>query len=729
MKYNKNAEKADFYVSPDGSDDAPGTLEAPFATLAKARQVVCDILRSARRDAIRVLLRGGNYFLSEPLRFGLEDGGSQESTITYAAYPGECPIISGGVPVKNWRRLREEEEPGHLCPAARGRLWVAEVPEKARNARAFFSGLRRLRRARGDGFAPWADDRIPPEDQFRQIRVPSGAIQPWPDLRDAELVVIPTRKWSMNILPLESVDEASGMVRTAESSTYPMGPNRRPETMWVENTLAVLDAPGEWVLSARESRLYYWPESDRPEDDLVLAVLSELVAVTGVADYDGPADEPVCGLCFEGLTFAHTNRFPWYGRSGRGLQHDWEAFDQPTAMVRFRAAERCAVRACRFVAGDGAGVRMDLHARENIVEGCEIEQLGGCGIVLAGYGPGTKDVNRGHIIRNNHIHHIGLTTWHSPGIFVWQSGHNHIVHNHIHHTPYTGVVVSGRIELVRDRASECAGTIRWDEVNQMLGDEYQAGAWHDPARWKDDWQRREPLLHARDNLIAHNDIHHVMLVMRDGNGIYISGAGGGNIVRRNMVHDCPSQYFSEGIRCDDDQHETLIDGNLVFNLGGVKATGIVIKGVNTITHNIMAATLLAEAKGMVHLAVGPLEGTVIRNNIFYATHPEHFFFKESRVHGEGPKGLLRDCDVDGNLYWNVADAEKAAEHLRESQRQGMEQESKVADPLFVAPGRNDYRLCPESPAHELGVRPGDPAEAGIEADAWTFRRRMREAGG
>ncbi|MCA1809513.1 MAG: right-handed parallel beta-helix repeat-containing protein, partial [Lentisphaerae bacterium] len=441
-----------------------------------------------------------------------------------------------------------------------------------------------------------------------------------------------------------------------------------------------------------------------------------------VTHEDGPADDPVRGIRFEGLTFVHNNRYPVYGRSGRGLQHDWEGFDRPTAMVRFRAAENCAVRACRLAAGAGTGIRMDLHAQNNLVEGCEIEQLGGCGIVLAGYGPGTKDVNRGNIIQNNHIHHIGLTTWHSPGIFIWQSGHNRVTHNHLHHTPYTGIVVSGRINLVRDNTSECAGTIRWDEVDKILGADYEPGAWHDPARWRADWERREPLLHARENILEHNDIHHVMLVMRDGNGIYISGAGRGNIVRRNLVHDCPSQYFSEGIRCDDDQHTTLIDGNVIFNLGGVKSTGIVIKGVNTVTNNIVAAPMIAgQSRSMVHLAVGPLQGTVIRNNILYATHTDHCFYREGRVHGEGPKGLLRDCEVEGNVYWNTADPKIATTYLEESQRQGIEQNSIAADPLFVAPARNDYRLRPDSPARGIGISQVAPPQAGVEAEAFTFR--------
>ena len=51
------------------------------------------------------------------------------------------------------------------------------------------------------------------------------------------------------------------------------------------------------------------------------------------------------------------------------------------------------------------------------------------GILLCGYGPGTKDVNRNNIIRNNIVHHVGEIIWNGHGIFAWQSGNNKIINN------------------------------------------------------------------------------------------------------------------------------------------------------------------------------------------------------------------------------------------------------------------------------------------------------------
>ncbi len=70
---------------------------------------------------------------------------------------------------------------------------------------------------------------------------------------------------------------------------------------------------------------------------------------------------------------------------------------------------------------------------ENTISSNHIEQMGGAGIVLCGYGPGTKDVNRKNLVYNNHIHHIGNIYIHSPGIFLWQSGENRVANNLIFH--------------------------------------------------------------------------------------------------------------------------------------------------------------------------------------------------------------------------------------------------------------------------------------------------------
>lgn len=57
--------------------------------------------------------------------FGLEDSGKGDTTITYAAYPGETPVFSSGQQIRGWRKVTAEL-PG-LPEEARGKVCVADV--------------------------------------------------------------------------------------------------------------------------------------------------------------------------------------------------------------------------------------------------------------------------------------------------------------------------------------------------------------------------------------------------------------------------------------------------------------------------------------------------------------------------------------------------------------------------------------------------------------------------
>lgn len=709
----------DVVVSPDGDDAAPGTAQQPLRTLAAAQQRIRALLASKPTRDLRVQLRGGVYRLHEPLVFTPADAPGPGQRVHWEAAPGERPMLSGGWPLGPWQRLLDP--PAALPEAARGKVWYAALPEWADDTcaheiwpRGLYAGDRRLLRARSAGFAPLPDPEGSETSHSDTVRVPEGIAADWPDLRSGELVIIPRHHWTMNVLPLKAFDARSNMLTTAVPCSYEMTANRREQSAWIENVLAVLDEPGEWVFDRDQQRIYLWPDDgDVPSEDICATLLTELVRVEGRLDECDTADTPVRNLTFRGLTFTCHNRYPWHGRTGAGMQHDWEAHDRPTAALRLRGATGCAVEACRFAHGEGAALRLDLYAQRNRVVGNHIEDLGGAGIILGGYGPGTKNVNRRNHILNNHIHHIGRTIWHGPAIFLWQSGENHVAHNLIHHTPYTGIVCSGRIQLDPQGADECSATIRWAEVSELLGPDYVQPAWH--QAWKPDWQRREPLLHSRRNVIAYNEIHNVMQILGDGNGIYISGAGGGNIVRANHVHDCASPHLAEGIRCDDDQHETWIEGNLVHRFAG-KTVGISVKGVNAIVNNIVACPLApATRQGLIALQIGPLHDMPLRHNIVYATSADHPFYMQRRVkvHGDGPPPLVRDCDADDNLYWNTAVPELGEGHLAAERAHGVEHHSRSADPLFADPANGDFTMAPDSPAWQMGIAPLDVGRAGL----------------
>ena len=58
-----------FYVAPNGSDNADGSIAHPFATIERAQEAVREINQSANRD-IYVYLREGTYILNISQEYG-----------------------------------------------------------------------------------------------------------------------------------------------------------------------------------------------------------------------------------------------------------------------------------------------------------------------------------------------------------------------------------------------------------------------------------------------------------------------------------------------------------------------------------------------------------------------------------------------------------------------------------------------------------------------------------
>ena len=718
---------ADFYVATNGNDAWSGALPAPnadasdgpLASLGRARDAVRALVQQGRKG-VTVLIRGGTYRLSETVVFSLADAAPEGATIAYAAYPGERPVFSSGRPVTNWRRL--EEPPAELPEAARGKVWVADVSALG-TFRTLFDGDRELPRARSKGFRQTNSTPRGTKSDNRTVQFPKGAVGPYTSLADAELRIIPCFFWVMNLLPIESIDPATRTLRTTVPGTYPLGQNSMADrpTAWVENVLEALDEPGEWVLDTTRGLLYLWPDGERPSDGIVAPGLTELIRIEGTIDYDGPTDTPVEGIVLRGLTLMHGDRLPWHGRTGWGLQHDWELFDKPTALVRLRGAERCAVEDCTFTASGHSAVRLDLHAQHNRIVGNHIHHVGGVGVLLAGYGPGTKDANKHNEVANNLIHHIGRQYWGSAAIFAWQSGENRIAHNHIHHVPYTAILATGRIHRAPPGPAECSRTIRRHEVPDDF-----AGL---------PWARREPFLHARRNLIAHNDIHDAMETLGDGNCIYVSGAGGGNVVRGNFCHDCVGAYMNAAIRCDDDQHGTLMERNLCTRTGG-HGEGFISKGDNDIINNVVADLRpVHRHRGYIVFPYGNLSGATVARNILYSRRKGQILYHEGGSRRGGGPPRLRDTTTDRNLYCCTSDPAWAAKHFEAQRPHGVDVHSLAADPKFIDLDGNDVRFRPGSPAPGLGIEPLDASQAGLEEPYRTrllgriIRTRIEPGGG
>ncbi|PAY18894.1 peptidase [Rhodopirellula sp. SM50] len=692
---------ADWYVSSNGSDSWSGTLaepnpqgnDGPFATLQRARDAIRQLAKRPSRDLV-VLVRGGTYRLNETVVFGLQDSPLGDATVTYAAYPGETPVFSSGKTIDRWKKVTETL-PG-LPDAAVGHVWAADVSDR------FFTlyddeGL--LPRARSAGFIPLSGG------SRNRLHFPKARLKNWPNVEDVEIIVRPHHAWISNVLPLASVDEQNQMASTSIDATYAMNKLHflpTVESCWVENVLEELDEPGEWVLNTRQGKVYLWPRNQTP---VVAPQLTELIRIEGDVDKQGPEDIPARNLCFRGLTFMHGERY-LLTADDAGLQHDWDMHDKANALVRLRGTENCVIEQCRFAHSGSGAIRVDLHGRQNKISGNHIEHMGGAGILLCGYGPGTKDVNRNNLVFNNHIHHLGRIYLHSPGIMVWQSGNNRVANNLIHDMPYCGIIVSGFMPHFFDRnGRELCRTIRKHEVGDVP---------RNPTL-----EAVRPYLHSRDNTIESNEIHHVMETMGDGNGIYIRGAGAGNVIRRNYIHHLVTPMLMQAaIRTDGGQRDTLIAENLIYKC---MAQGIILKLNNRAENNIVADVLAPPRGYYLSLREGPMEGAVIKRNIFYSVGNETTFIDELAP-GKGRKtedsrgrelARSKDAETDFNIYYSSTDPELAKQMLQKQQSDGVDANSRATDPMFVDPEHGDFRFKPGSPALEMGIVPIDLSRIGL----------------
>jgi len=705
---NAASMNADFYLSTNGSDSWSGTLAAPnaertdgpFASLERARDAVRDLKKSKSTDIV-VLIREGTYPLAKTVVFGLEDSGKGDSTVTYAAYPGETPVFTSAQEIKGWKKVADTLPV--LPEAARGKVLEANVSDR------FFTlydtdGL--LPRARSDGFIPLDGG------SRNQLHFPPGKLKNWSNITDVEIMVRPHHAWIANILPVASVDEANQMAYTSIDATYAINKLHflpTTESCWVENVLEELDEPGEWVLNTKEGKVYLWPRSTTT---VFFPRLIEYILAEGSIDKDGSTDIPVRNLCFRGLTFTQGDRYS-IAEGDAGIQHDWDFMDKANALVRLRGTENCVIEQCHFTHSGSSAVRVDLHGQNTKITGNHVEYMGAAGIVLAGYGPGTKDVNKNNLIYNNHVHHTGRIYWHSPGILMWQTGDNRVANNLIHHTPYTSIILCGCMTDFFTRGGRELGlTLRKDEIGTL------------PRNYGIEDIR--PFLHSRNNLIEYNEIHHSMEIMGDGNAFYIRGAGGGNVFRRNYIHHLVAPMIMQcAIRTDGGQHDTLFAENLIYKC---TSQGIMAKlntrVENNIVVDIILATLGQQARAYsLSLREGPMTGATIKRNIFYAFRDDCTFISElgSGANAtEDSRGrrvaLAKEADTDYNIYFCAADPSLGQEMLKKQQADGIDANSRAVDPMFVDPENGDFRFKPGSPALEMGIVPFDMSKVGLRAD-------------
>ena len=656
----------DLYVATNGNDQWSGTLPAPnatgtdgpFATLERARDAIRKQKKQGLQEPLNVLVRGGTYYLSAPFTLTPEDSGSQEFPITYAAYPSETPVISGGVPITGWKKSDQ------------GNIWTTEVPQVKSGDwyfhQLFVDKARRTRaRMPNDGYFLNEGPIEPLTDRAKARRDPAtkkgfrfrpGDIQPWTNLDDAN--VIQFHSWTASVHWIKELDEENHIVHFTAPANWPTGYWTKNERYYLENFPEALDASGEWYLDRTSGLLSYWPMAgeDPASAQVIAPRLRHLLQIDGKPE-EGTS---VQWVNFKGLSFQHSD---WH-IADKGPA-DGQAAHFLTAAVLAHGAKHCTFEQCEVAHVGEYAMWLASGCADNRVVKCHLHDMAGGGIKIGETtSPKTEALAaERNTVHNCFIHDTGHMFHAGIGVWIGRSSHNTVTHNEICDLDYTGVSVG--------------------------------------------WSWGYAPSSANHNVVEYNHIHHIgRTVLGDMGGIYTLGDSPGTRLCHNIIHDVysPGIGGGAGIYPDEGSTSLLIENNLVYNT----ERGCFSQHYgreNMVRNNIFAFSRtgeIARYREEEHLSF------FFEQNIVYSTSG-HFLI------GNWRNG---NYTMKNNVYWDTStnDPDFTDMGFEDWQDLGRDKGSILADPKFLNPTAFDFRLAPDSPAIKLGFKPFNLDEVGLQGD-------------
>jgi hypothetical protein len=651
-----------FYVATNGSDANSGGSNAPFATLERARDAVRELKRThgGKLDQpVNVLIHGGVYRLTQPLQFAPEDSGTLQCPITYAAFENDRPVLSGGRIIAGWKP----------ATVSGRKLWVADLPavrEGKWNFRELWVNGERRQRARNPnrGFfriTGVPDMKVSEKYNYGQERFQfaPGEIGQYENPEDVELVIMGF--WLSTRLGIANLDAAQNMVTLSRRSTFRLtdGFGRQPALgrYYVENAFELLDAPGEWYLNRKTGKLYYMPMpgEEMQKVEAVAPALESLVRFDG----DARQGRMVEYLAFRGIGFEHAEW--WVPRDDPHSQYQRQASAFVPAAIQLHGARGCSFESCTVKHISQYAIEFSSGSEHGRVAHCEMSDLGAGGIKVGEPDTDPRLLTHDIEIADNHIHHGGRTFHQGHAIWIGHSFHNMVEHNDVH--DFFQIAIS-------------------------LG-------------WS--WTYSNRLAH--DNVVEYNHVHHIGGTgeqggLSDHGAIYTLGVMPGTVIRYNLLHDITTaDYGGSGVYLDMGSGEILVEKNIVYRT----------------------------ASGSFHQNYG--KNNVVRNNIFVLGHaaqielggqdgalPGHnnYLFERNVVYWSRDEKFLAspwnnvEVVFKKNLYWHDGMEPKFGPlNWAQWQAKGMDADSAIADPMFVDPAHDDFRLKPQSPAFQLGFEAFD----------------------
>ena len=678
-----------FYVSASGCDSNDGlSSKTPWASPEKARDAIRSCRAKGGEGRYVVRLSGS---LSRSVPFVLD---ARDSNVDYLGTDDAC--FFGGVDLKNWRIATQVEKAGF--PESDSEIWVSDLPELDGSTLYFeqlFVNDRRAVRARfpNTGFLRPASvwEEFPTNAQNRseersttaqEIRAKAGDLDSLnlplttpEELRFSQFVI--HHHWDTTRRIILGFDTSTRALKAKGAPMKFWNPWRESSLYYLENLRTAFDAPGEWFYDGVNKRVFYRPLQGEALAEATFVAprpgLNQLLTINGSEE-----GEKVTNIRFENVKFSYTDAPRRFG--------DMKTADIPEKITgdlkkpgpsQFEPAQSAAFT---------VAVLSVNNANNVVFEKCNVSHVGEYGLwfrdcqnchvyrsIFADLGAGAVRIGGGKMDRGNSVENSVLLQGgrffaSATGVWIGQNTEEiSILHCDICDFYYTGV-----------------------SVGWVWG--YNGG-------------------HAFRNRIEYNRICKIgQGTMSDMGGVYTLGTSTGTRVCNNVIFDVSSYaYGGWGLYPDEGSEGILFENNLVYDTTDGSFHQHYGKE-NIVRNNILARSRTNPAnvdKPAHQIAITRVEdhlSTTFERNIIYWKEGVAFGYNADSAKAIFTQNLW--FDAGGVALFN------GKTHDEWSKESGKDVDGQVADPLFVDPDSNDFRLKPNSPALEMGFVPFDYSIAG-----------------
>ena len=505
----KNPVMKEFYVSTVGNDSNDGSAGSPFKTIEKAKQTVRAYNDNMTGDIV-VNIAAGTYYLDSKLYFTTEDSASNGYSIIYKGADSENTVLSGGREITDWKLYDKSKN-----------IWYADA-KNIKSRQLFINGERRWR-ASTTNSPKLANEK----GTGNYIIESNNTLSNIKNINDVEII------WKLSFsdyrMPIKGLEGDKIIMPKAndtyqQSASYPI--------MRLENAYEWLDEQGEWYLNTSENKVYYMPydDEDLNKEHIIMPELDKLF------DFEGKENDRVKGITVKELTMKDTT---WLGPNDldygyanfqAGFCREFDEFYGDNDYYNVKSAV-CAVYAedidierCILKNLGGAGIWMRKGVKNSTAIGNLIYDVSQNGMMLGNTFPWQSQAEASLCdnikFDNNVVHDVGIEYLGCVGIFGGLPRNSSISHNEVYNIPYTCI------------------SFGWGWMNEW-------------PKAPEDNDKRTML--NDNNKVVGNYVHHGMLELADGGGIYTLGPVPELLVAENVVsnmgtNECFAYYNDNGTR-------------------------------------------------------------------------------------------------------------------------------------------------------------------------------------